>query len=382
MDVTQALTVGQIQNKKLPLSGAAIWVVCTGWLRLSRAFRDEETKRSYADEGDAAHELAQRLIDHPIPEAQKIVATAAKNGHFFDNEMYEAAWIFRDAVRAAGGKPNTEWQIHAEKIHRNAYGTVDCWTYNEETNTLHVFDYKYGHGLVEVENNWQLIAYAIGLLCTEMKSRGVRPKVSLYIVQPRPWHGDGSVRRWDVPHDVLARGFKTLTEGALATFSEGSVTASGPHCKYCDALKVCPAARRAALTAVDFIDTVEAEHLTADAMGAEAKLLEQAAEAVKNRLTGLKTEIETLIHKRKTKVRHWEVKQAPGHVKWDKKTPVKDLIARAALAGVDIVNREKGENIITAVQARKQFEKIAPGTFSNLTFKYAPQPKLVLKKET
>lgn len=65
-------------------------------------------------------------------------------------------------------------------------GTADCIIWNKENNHLHIVDLKYGKGKVEVENNHQLRAYALGAIkLLDIKFNKKVELVSTHIFQPR-----------------------------------------------------------------------------------------------------------------------------------------------------------------------------------------------------
>ena len=65
-------------------------------------------------------------------------------------------------------------------------GTADCIIWNKKNNHLHIVDLKYGKGKVEVENNHQLRAYALGAIkLLDVKFNKKVDIVSTHIYQPR-----------------------------------------------------------------------------------------------------------------------------------------------------------------------------------------------------
>lgn len=104
-------------------------------------------------------------------------------------------------------------------------------------NTLYVDDYKYGWGLVEPKENYQLIAYAIG----EIISQGVAyDKIVMRIHQPRPYHENGSTREWTITYNELLT-WKQKIDDRMKAINQGENSlVTGKHCKYCPAAAHCP----------------------------------------------------------------------------------------------------------------------------------------------
>lgn len=101
---------------------------------------------------------------------------------------------------------------------------------------LTVGDLKYGFGLVEVENNTQMMVYLVGAVA----KFGKRKKYRLVILQPRGDHFKGPIREVWITHDEL-EAFKLKLNEAIADSYSNKAPVVGPHCrKYCAALAICP----------------------------------------------------------------------------------------------------------------------------------------------
>jgi hypothetical protein len=131
---------------------------------------------------------------------------------------------------------------------------------------LRVIDYKHGAGIpVEVENNPQLMYYALGAIqhvCTKHKIDylsvlgwgSVFKEVEIVVFQPRCRHKAGIMRKWVVPAKTLDAFAVELAKAAAATRAKDAPFKTGDHCRFCPALGICPTFNSAtmAMAKVDF----------------------------------------------------------------------------------------------------------------------------------
>jgi len=100
-----------------------------------------------------------------------------------------------------------------------------------------VKDFKYGAGVaVDVDYNPQEMYYAFGVL-----RRGMAPdveNVELTIVQPRGFHPDGPIRRWETTAEYLHYWGEHDLRSAMCNTDTDLV--AGEHCRFCPAKLVCP----------------------------------------------------------------------------------------------------------------------------------------------
>lgn len=246
----------------LGASSAYRWLACPGSVRLSAGM--PKTSSVYAEEGTAAHELAEMCLKHNKDAEKYIGVKLAVNGKSYEvtSEMADAVQIYVDAVRAdlaaagQGAELKIEQQFHLDWLKEGLFGTNDAMV-GELFGTLRVFDYKHGAGVaVEAEDNPQMMYYALGAAYGDAYE-----DVELVIVQPRAHHPAGPVRRCKMTTDELTRwGQEVLLPGAEATEDPEAPLATGDHCRFCPALAVCPKQREQALVVAReaFADTPSA----------------------------------------------------------------------------------------------------------------------------
>lgn len=221
-------------HAKLSPSAADRWMACPGSVVLSEGIPQRTSK--YADEGTAAHELAEKLLSgEAIPEST-------------DPDTLKAVMVYVDYVeglRAAGGELIVEQRVYVDE---DIHGTADAVVWNGDTKTLYVIDYKHGAGVpVEVRGNLQLKIYALAALLTYKFPADI---VVATIVQPRCEHPDGALRAgvygvvelMDFFGDLLDaknRVRRAIVGGKAQVLDHLTPTEKG--CRWCVAAPVCPA---------------------------------------------------------------------------------------------------------------------------------------------
>jgi hypothetical protein len=235
----------------LGASSAHRWMACPGSVRLSK----DAPRRSsrYADEGTAAHQLAERCLAGGTDAASHIGEVELVNGAAWDvtEEMAEAVQVFLDQVRGAMQAGDTllqEQRFDLSALYPGMFGTNDACVLSPSRQRLYVLDYKHGKGhAVEAVGNPQLRYYGLGALMT-LRAAGIRELV-LTIVQPRAPHRDGPVRSETINVMDLLEWTADLKKAAIATEDVFAPLAAGEWCTFCPAAGTCPALRDKALEA-------------------------------------------------------------------------------------------------------------------------------------
>lgn len=217
-------------------------------------FKDlpEEEPGLPAQEGTAAGELLTAMIEQNT--LKPTVGTHAANGVRFDEDM----WFFVPMVAerifetAQGNSVTSEQRIDWSALSDGSImvrGQYDA-SYVVGT-TLYVDDLKYGWGIVEAENNWQLLGYAIGILRRSMVKID---HVAMRIHQPRPNHENGWTREWKLTTAEVMAFRDMIGQRLFNIFNQGfGELRTGDHCKYCPALDRCPAFDGATANVIDYV---------------------------------------------------------------------------------------------------------------------------------
>lgn len=242
-------------HARLSASGSKRWMECPGSVRLSDGIPNKSS--AFADEGTAAHELAEMSLRREGPQSF-LGRKLGPSETVVDEEMLDNVQVYLDAVWG-------EWQdgdqlfieqkfTRIAELHPDLGGTGDAVIYRPSTGELFVFDLKYGRGVaVEVEHNPQLLTYGLGA-AYELMDRGISV-VHLIVVQPRKPHPDGPVRRWSLDAMSLMDWTADLITAAKRTADPDAPLSAGEHCRFCPAAGFCPALRDRAmdLARVEFV---------------------------------------------------------------------------------------------------------------------------------
>ncbi|HEY5236301.1 MAG TPA: DUF2800 domain-containing protein, partial [Rhabdochlamydiaceae bacterium] len=209
-------------------------MACAGFLSFENLPKFESG--AAAEEGTAAGELLERML------LSKDLPFQAKNGVYFNDDMkfYLKPIVEEINANKSGDvlcEQKIDWLSRSGVWIRGKYDISFV-----RDGCLYVDDLKYGWGIVEVRDNWQLLGYAIG----EVIRRGIAfEKIVLRIHQPRPHHEDGSTRVWELSYNELLA-YKEKIDSRFEQIVAGyNRLESGKQCKYCAAApEACPAFNR------------------------------------------------------------------------------------------------------------------------------------------
>lgn len=331
-------------HSRLAPSSAYRWVFCEGSVALEAAYPETEETESAA-EGTAAHHAGAEILLGREP------GTIAPNGAVLTDEMLDGAQMWVDDVRSIGAPANelqVEQRVYMPRIHEQAYGTPDTWLFVPSTGTVYVWDFKFGHGVVEHFENWQLIAYVCGIL----DLLGIDGRndehiwCDLRVVQPRAYHREGRVRSWRVRASDLRGYFNRLNLAAHAAMRPGAPTRTGSYCLHCNAAAHCETLRKAVTHAADWLGGSAAEELPPQAAGAEMELLEHLATLVKARRTAREADLSARL-RRGEGVPGWCLENTTGAKAWKPEDKYK-VLGLGSLLGLDLA---KAPAPITPTQA-------------------------------
>jgi len=223
---------------------------CPASVTLSEGIEDGESE--HASLGTNAHTLGEMCLSTDAQAWEFIGAMAssdfARTLEVFDvdKDMADAVQVYLDAIRTRYPERNqgnswVERSFHCPGIHPQFYGTSDFCHFDEEDETLHVWDYKHGAGIVvEVEDNPQLMYYACGMLDTLDIWNKVET-VNVVVCQPRGFHWNGPIREWSISTDDLWDWMTDVLVPAMDAAGTSDATASGEHCRFCPArTRACP----------------------------------------------------------------------------------------------------------------------------------------------
>ena len=179
---------------------------------------------------------------------------------------------------------------------------------------LTVADYKYGHKFVDVYRNWQLIAYALGVM-ELLGLNDYETQLRFVLVQPRSFHVDGPVRRWGCRADEL----RALVNGAEHIVAEALTDnprcdTSG-ECLYCPARANCKTLAHAVGNIMDWCGDAELIAQDAATIGVRLRMIADARERLKSVATGLEEQAMALMRSG-AQVPNWRVGFTQPRERW------------------------------------------------------------------
>jgi len=139
-----------------------------------------DVSSKFAAEGTAAHKLCEIGLKAGVTDVG-LCDKKSIDGFEVTEEMVESVNIYLETIKADLEKKYSKVEVEKQfKLTTNIWGTVDAVLVVGDK--AYVYDFKYGAGVVvEVEDNPQLMIYALGAI----KRRTKVKTVDLVIVQPR-----------------------------------------------------------------------------------------------------------------------------------------------------------------------------------------------------
>lgn len=323
-----------------------------------------------AAEGTAAHWVfEEQLYQRPVG-----VGSVAPNGVPVTLEMLEGADIYVEEVGRAYASTASVSHYHVERrvaipaVHPNNWGTPDTWIFGHNPTSgrarLVVLDYKFGHGFVEVFENWQLVDYTSGIL-DELDIEGIADDlvdVEFVVVQPRSYHRDGPVRRWTTRASNLRGLVNKLAGAAEAAHMPKPVARPDPEaCKHCPGRHACEALQRASFYAMDVAGMSTPVEMSVDAMGLELRMLERSLKLMQARASGLAEQLEHALVSGASSP-HYAMTPGESKLIWTK--PAAEVLTLGQMCGVDLA---KPREPVTPTQAKKLVDPALVALYADRT---------------
>lgn len=225
-------------------SGAKRWMACTPSARFEEEFEDKTSE--YAEEGTAAHELAELYLLSELDNLDPVeIEVFQENNKYYNGEMEEAVGLYLDIIHeryAEAQKRDTsailmpEQKLDFSEFVPEGFGTGDAIIIGG--GVIEVIDLKYGEGVpVDAQDNPQLRLYGLGAW-NSYKILYDIDTVRMTIVQPRL----GSVTTDEMSVDDLVKWAteEVKPKAEMAWRGEGEHV-PGDHCRFCKAKPRCKA---------------------------------------------------------------------------------------------------------------------------------------------
>ena len=232
-------------HAKLSASSAHRWLNCPGSVRLTENMPDTTSK--YAEAGRVAHAIAElRLSKHfkpgigPKTFEKRMQAIRADPHYAPEMEHFVGEYVeyIQELALSFPSAPyvSIEKRVDFSSFVPEGFGTADCMLIHGQDH--YITDFKYGKGVeVEVENNPQLMLYAVGALLACSINYDIA-RVHMTIVQPRA----GGIKEAEIAADkLLDWAALTVRPKAKLAYDGTDELHSGDWCRFCKAKATCRA---------------------------------------------------------------------------------------------------------------------------------------------
>lgn len=272
-------------------SKMALTVACSGSVVMQERHPETESGPD-AILGTAAHECLAHMLRTGVNHAPGTILNIEGHSVTVDEDMHHNTRMAYEVIAEWGTPVIVERSMSCASIHAQCGGTPDVRAFVIDDGLIRVADYKYGFGIVEVYENWQLLAYLAGYL-DELGIHDLDVCVEFTIIQPRATHRDGTVRTWrfaasDVrAHMNIMRNKCAEAEGANARCTPGIHC----HAHKCSATAACEALHKSTYNTLAYAQKPESFDLDPQSAARELALLEEAEAIIKARRDGLEVRI-------------------------------------------------------------------------------------------
>jgi hypothetical protein len=325
-------------------SAMARIVQCPGSVMLAATY--PETEGPEAAEGTAAH----WVLSEAAQGRQHAAGTVAPNGVPVDDDMIDGADMALQVIQSWKlAMPRIEQPVRIPRVHReHCWGTPDAYTVWQERRRIAVLDFKFGHGFIDAFRNWQMVAYAAGVLDalaldTDAEALWI---VDMTIVQPRNYHRDGPVRTWAATVPELRAMWQQMVEACALALQPDAPLRVGTECKHCPARHACATLQGFALDVCDTVGKAMPLELPTEAAARELLALQRAAKLLEARMSGLEAQVSDAC-RRGVPVPHFHLEPSVGRETWS--VPPEQVKALGELMGVNVTK----DALVTPAQARK-----------------------------
>lgn len=243
------------EHARFPFSAAHRWLNCPSSIALSEQLPVGKTESPAARKGTLQHECNEKALhaflnfkQHGVEDAswQKTIESDESVGFEVEAaidtaELYTKLIWEKVLEQALTGKAYGLEEKWCLDIENGLWGTCDFWSIGIDDRARRhgkIVDYKNGHYIVDIENNPQLMGYALSLL-KEVRAMGKDLDiVTTAIIQP---NADCAVYRechytpkqLETFEKKIYKAIRVILEGVKSKFKTGN------WCTFCPAMAVC-----------------------------------------------------------------------------------------------------------------------------------------------
>lgn len=266
-------------HAKLSPSSAERWMTCPGSIRLTKDLPNDSS--AYADEGTAAHALAERILCGAEPDSL-MGQIDPETKIEWSADMLVDVRRYTDSilalVKAVGGTLLVEQRLSISEWtgEEDAHGTSDAVILAGDE--LIISDLKFGRGVVvEADHNRQLMIYALAAY-RQFEMVAEFKRVRLIISQPRLY----AWSEWSLSvEELLAFGEAVKRAAEICNKPDAPLQPSEKGCKFCKAKATCPALRAEVDSMFDGVVPATATEDTLASAMSKVKLVEDWCKAVR-----------------------------------------------------------------------------------------------------
>lgn len=318
-------------------SGSKVWLACPLGLTMQNLYGDRYPSGAAADEGTAAHWVLEHLLGE-VDRPEGLIH--APNGVKITEDMVRHAQDAANVVIgiASGGAWQTERQLTMTLPDGTAItGTADVVVLPPDGKSVHVIDYKYGHGHVPADSP-QLKIY--GIAAAQEFNREV---VHLHVIQPRDYTAR-SPRSYHFTPAAQSEFCDEVANALRLAHAAKPYAVAGTHCLRCPGRGHCDTLRTASL---EFSGACGTDTTAPEAVAAELRIAQQAVDLATARLKGMQDEATHVLSSGGV-VPGWALERKPGRQQWKNES---EVLALADAFGIgDAVSKRV---LITPLQAQK-----------------------------
>jgi hypothetical protein len=378
------------EHARLSPSGSKRWMACPGSIVMEEQVPAKHNQA--ADNGTCCHIIAARCLTVHYPATKYIgedvkVSAEGEEDRFveFDENLCDLVLLYLKWARKYTIGPRVTYWVE-QRVNfsgyvdvPNSFGTADLLVYDGDVRELQVHDAKFGHRPVLVENNSQLLTYALGAYDMLEMAYDIE---CIRIVVHQPQVNSGPIEYVVTINELMAFG-KRLWDAAqkveLATQRYRSLISFGPaatdamvedwqnkflnpkpnedECAYCRAMATCPAAikeaeRIAGLTFKAMAETKEEARSFVPEAGARLDEMMAATPFLEDMLTAIRSRMEGyLLSGGVSKLFGLELGRQ-GHRRWSEPETVEKMLRNRFRLSIE-------ETYNTKLKSPTQIEKMA-----------------------